>query len=185
MTIKRHLALLLTIAIAACAPGPERVVERRVTETTAPRGAALLRTAMLTGHTDARAAVGLPPLTWDDGLAADALAYAQVLARTGKFEHSVQPMGPGHEGENLFTGTRGAYRYPEMIGYWVAEQKNFTNVAVPASSRTGKFGDVGHYSQIVWRGTQRVGCALASNATDDYLVCRYSPTGNVFGYKAY
>ena len=183
--IKRHLALMLSLAAAACAPGPERVVEPRGTDTPALRDPALLRSMMLAGQNAARADVGVPSLAWDDRLAADALAYAQVLARTGAFEHSVQPMGAGHEGENLFTGTRGAYSYREMVGYWIAEKKDFVNVAVPASSRTGKFGDVGHYSQIVWRGAQRLGCALASNRTDDYLVCRYSPTGNVFGYKAY
>ena len=182
---KRHLAFAATLLAAACTPGPQRVVEPRVIDAPAQRGEALLRSAMLAGQNAARSGLGLEPLMWDDALAADALAYAQVLARTGRFEHAVQPMGPGHEGENLFTGTRGAYSYREMVGYWLAEKKDFVDVAVPGSSRTGKFGDVGHYSQIVWRGSRRVGCALAASRTDDYLVCRYSPTGNVFGYTAY
>lgn len=183
--IKRHLAFALLLSAAACAPTPARVVERRVSEAPAPRGATLLRDAMLDGQNAARSPLGLAPLIWDDTLATDAFAYAQVLARTQKFAHSVQPAGPAHEGENLFTGTRGAYSYREMVGYWVAERTNFVNGQVPASSRTGTFGDVGHYSQIVWRDTRRVGCALASSRTDDYLVCRYSPSGNVFGSTAY
>jgi hypothetical protein len=44
---------------------------------------------------------------------------------------------------------------------------------------------VAHYVQIVWRGTRAVGCAMASGASDDYLVCRYSPAGNVVGQKAF
>jgi len=78
-------------------------------------------------------------------------------------------------------GSRGAYGYREMVDLWVAERRDFVNRPLPDTSRTGRWSDVGHYSQIVWRTTLRFGCALASNDTDDYLVCRYSPAGNVYG----
>jgi hypothetical protein len=48
-------------------------------------------------------------------------------------------------------------------------------------SRTGNWSDVGHYTQIVWPASQRVGCATASNRANDYLVCRYLPAGNIVG----
>jgi hypothetical protein len=48
-------------------------------------------------------------------------------------------------------------------------------------SRTGDWSQVAHYTQIVWPATQRVGCATASNRSNDYLVCRYLPAGNVVG----
>ena len=150
-----------------------------------PRDPALFRAAMLAGHTAARAEVGEGPLEWDDTLVADAARYAATLAQTGVFRHAEQVMGPGREGENLFTGTRGAYSYAEMVDLWVAEKKDFVNLPTPDFSRTGKFGDVGHYTQIVWHSTTRVGCALASNATDDYVVCRYSPPGNVMGERTF
>ena len=35
--------------------------------------------------------------------------------------------------------------------------------------------------QMIWPTTTHVGCALASNARSDYLVCRYSPAGNIDG----
>jgi hypothetical protein len=38
---------------------------------------------------------------------------------------------------------------------------------------------------MVWSTTTDVGCAIASSATTDYLVCRYSPPGNYVGQKAY
>ena len=94
-------------------------------------------------------------------------------------------MGPGREGENLWTGTRGAYRYDEMVGGFVDEKRFFRNGVTPDFSTTGKWEDVAHYTQIVWRGTTRFGCALASNARDDYLVCRYTPPGNVVGEVAF
>ena len=183
MTGRKPLAALLLLS--ACANGPERVVERRVDTVAAARGEALLRAAMLRGHADARAAVGLAPLVWSDALAASARAYAGEMARTGRFAHAEQPMDRTRQGENLWTGTTGAYRYDEMVGHWVAEKKDFVNLPVPQSSKTGRWEDVGHYTQIVWRGTTQVGCALASNAKDDFVVCRYAPPGNVWGTVAY
>ncbi len=165
--------------------GPERVVEPRRFAGEAPRGPALLQQAMEAGHRAARTQVGVPPLTWDAALAADAQRYADTLARTGRFQHSPQPRATPEQGENLWTGTRGAYRYGEMIGHWRAEQRDYRHVALPAASRTGTFGDVAHYTQMVWRDTRRFGCAQASNATDDMVVCRYVPAGNIAGRMAY
>lgn len=139
-----------------------------------------LRAAMLAAHNDARRAVGSPPLAWDAGLAGAARAYAEELASTGRFEHSAPSSRPG-QGENLWVGTRGAYTYAEMAGGWVDERRHFRRGAFPENSATGEWSDVGHYTQIVWRTTNRVGCAVASNARDDYLVCRYTPQGNIVG----
>ena len=183
---KRHfLGLLGALALAGCSSGPARVVEQRPSQEPAPRGAALLRDAMLDGHNRARGMVGVAPLVWDEKLAGDAAAYATELARTGRFEHAEQPQGPGRQGENLFTGTRDAYSYAEMVQLWVDERKSFVNEATPNFSRTGNWRDVAHYTQIVWRDTRSVGCALASGARDDYLVCRYAPPGNVVGQRAF
>ena len=185
-----RIILASLVLLASCAPspsqqgGPARVVEPRAVAGPAPRGEALLRQTMLDRHNAARRAVGVPPLVWNDALAADARAYAGTMARTGRFAHAVQPQGPAREGENLWTGTRDAYRYREMVDAWIAEKRFFTNGVTPAFSTTGNYEDVAHYTQIIWRGSRAVGCALASNRTDDYLVCRYSPPGNVVGQKA-
>ena len=53
----------------------------------------------------------------------------------------------------------------------------------PDVSRTGRWSDVGHYTQIIWPETQEVGCATALNASHEVLVCRYWPAGNVIGYR--
>lgn len=163
------------------APVPQHVVEPARRGPPPPRGAALLRRAMLAGHNEARAAVGVAPLVWDDGLARSAQDYAQVLARTGRFRHADQKA----QGENLFTGTRGAYAYAEMVQSWVDERRNFINAPTPNFSRTPRWSDVAHYTQIVWRRTNAVGCATASSSQADYLVCRYAPPGNVVGQRAY
>lgn len=183
MTGRKHLATLLLLS--ACANGPARVVERRYDPAPAPRGAALLQAAMMRAHTGARAAVGLPPLAWSEALVASARGYAEEMARTGRFAHAVQPMDRTRQGENLWMGSRGAYTYDEMIGHWLAERRDFVNVATPGFSRTGRWQDVGHYTQIVWRSTTAVGCAVAGDLESEYLVCRYAPPGNVMGRKAF
>lgn len=184
--VRKAAILALAALLASCGgtKGPARMVERRTDLVSAPRGDALLRQVMLAKHNEARRAVGVPALSWDDTLAARALDYARELARTRRFQHAPQPMGSGREGENLFTGTRDAYSYAEMVQYWIDEQKWFVNRPAPEFSTTGNGEAVAHYTQIIWRTTRRVGCALASNDRDDYLVCRYSPAGNVIGSKA-
>lgn len=182
MTLRRHLAAL-ALLLGSCAPAPERVVEQDLAVAPPPRDPAALRRVMLTAHNHARAAAGVPSLAWSPALAESAAAYAEEMAATARFEHARQPQGPGREGENLWTGTRQAYRYDEMIGHWVAEKRHFVNGVTPAFSHTGRWRDVSHYTQIIWRGTTRVGCAMASNRRDDYLVCRYSPPGNVVGER--
>jgi len=177
-------ALLGLATLGACgiapASGPAVVTERWTDTRPAPRGDAALRNAMLSAHSDARRTVGLSPLVWDAGLVADAARYAAEMARTRRFAHA--PHDPAKlEGENLWMGTRGAYAYGDMIAPWVAERRYYRAGRIPDTSSTGKFGDVAHYTQIIWRNSTHVGCALASNASDDYLVCRYTPAGNIVG----
>jgi hypothetical protein len=185
-----RLAVLLLL-FSACSPAadgadePQRVVEPRISGAPGLRGPRLLRAAMLAGPNAARAEQGLEPLRWSDALAADARFYAIQMAQSGRFEHSPLPRGMPAQGENLWTGTRGAYSYREMVGHWVAERRFYVPLPVPGSSNSGRFGDVGHYTQIVWRDTQEVGCAEASSPSDDYVVCRYLPAGNVSGQTAY
>jgi hypothetical protein len=49
----------------------------------------------------------------------------------------------------------------------------------PDVSATGNWADVGHYTQIIWPTTQRVGCSISRSVKDEVLVCRYWPAGNV------
>lgn len=146
----------------------------------ADRGGRQFVEAMLAAHNGLRESKGMADLAWDPGLAADAGVYAAQLAQTRRFDHSGDLMKVG-QGENLWMGTRAAFSYAEMLASWSNEGADFTPGAFPKVSRTGSWHDVGHYTQMVWGGTRSVGCAVASNADDDFLVCRYFPAGNVYG----
>ena len=142
--------------------------------------ASQLPTRILAAHNAERRALGLAPLAWDDRLGNQAAQYAIRLALSRQFAHS-DARARGGAGENLWMGTRNAFSLEAMVANWLSERQIFKPGVFPAVSRTGNWHQVGHYTQIVWPATQRVGCALASNAGEDYLVCHYFPAGNVHG----
>ena len=135
---------------------------------------------VLAAHNRERVQVQVAPLAWDNALGTSAAAYAQQMAMTGAFQHSNRRARPG-VGENLWMGTRGAFSVEQMVGAWASEQRMFRPGLFPDVAVTQNWADVGHYTQMIWPTTQRVGCALASTRRTDYLVCHYSPAGNIDG----
>jgi hypothetical protein len=137
---------------------------------------------ILAAHNAERARAGLPPLQWDNELGTAAAAYAQQMAFTGQFAHSNRQARRG-TGENLWMGTHGAFSVEAMVGGWSSEKQWFVPGVFPNNSRTGNWADVGHYTQMIWPTTSRVGCAIASTPRIDYLVCRYAGAGNIDGRR--
>lgn len=135
---------------------------------------------VLAAHNVARAEVGQRPLIWDDALGSEAAKYAVQLAATGAFAHS-SPAARRGSGENLWMGTRHAFSIEAMMDSWASEKRMFVAGVFPAVNREGDWQEVGHYTQMIWPTTQRVGCALVGTSAFEYLVCRYYPAGNVIG----
>lgn len=135
---------------------------------------------VLAAHNAVRVQAGVAPLVWDNALGSAAAAYAQQMAMTGRFQHSDRMRRKG-TGENLWMGSRGAFNFETMVGGWASERRWFRPGLFPNVSRTGNWADVGHYTQMIWPTTMRVGCALASTPRIDYLVCRYAGAGNIDG----
>ena len=166
MVPRRLLAALLLLAAPASA---EPV-----------RGA--LADEILALHNSARDDARLPRLAWSEDMAEAADGWARRLAREGRLHHSDWKDRKG-TGENLWIGTAGYFGPEEMIGAFTGEKKDFRRGTFPDVSATGQWEDVGHYTQIIWPSTTRVGCAMARANGNDVLVCRYSPAGNYFGDK--
>lgn len=137
---------------------------------------------LLAAHNRERALAGVPPLTWDPILAASAAAYGPTLANLGRLQHSPRTARPT-QSENLWMGPRGHYSPEQMVGSWAAERGDFRPGIFPNVSRTGNWLDVSHYTQMIWRTTTHVGCAVHSDRRWDFLVCRYSPKGNRDGQR--
>lgn len=141
---------------------------------------------LLAAHNRERATAGLPALAWDEGLVGSSRIWGDHLKETGTLRHyEGDPRDPDPEGENLWAGTRGYYSPEAMVGLWIAEKRHFKPGIFPANSRTGRVDDIGHYTQVMWRSTRRVGCAVTQNRREEFLVCRYSEGGNVIGERPF
>jgi len=138
---------------------------------------------LLVAHNAERARIGVPALGWDPALAADARVWANELAATGRFEHSPDDPAKPLEGENLWAGTPHAFSPEAMVGLWAAEKADYRPGLFPNNSRSGDIENVGHYTQLIWRTSRRVGCASAVGGNEEILVCRYSDAGNVTGQR--
>ncbi|OYV26705.1 MAG: hypothetical protein B7X08_01000 [Acidocella sp. 20-63-7] len=133
---------------------------------------------LLAAHNAYRTSLNLPPLRWSNRLEAKAQNWADHLAETGQFEHS-------GSGQNLAMASAGTQSLTQLVDLWGNERDYFTDGVFPDISTTGNWMDAGHYSQMVWKTTQGVGCGFAENDGRDVLVCDYSPPGNVMGRRPY
>lgn len=178
---------LVALTIAGCAAERPAWADGAEVRTIRPRDAgpqdlSNISARVLEAHNRERAAVGTPPLTWDATLASAAAAYAPQLAQLPRLAHSPRQTRPG-QGENLWRGSSGAFSVDEIVATWTAERRLFRPGTFPDVSESGEWSDVSHYTQMIWRSTTRIGCAFHRSARWDYLVCRYSPPGNVTGQR--
>ncbi|KAJ7233973.1 CAP domain-containing protein, partial [Mycena rebaudengoi] len=125
-------------------------------------------------HNRERSNHGASNLVWNDTLAGTAQYWADQCLNV----HSNSRLGPF--GENLAAGTGGAFTIAEALGMWNDEASDY--VTNPTSS---------HWTQVVWKETRELGCAVATcpvgsifepeYGPTQYYVCEYSPPGNVDG----
>ncbi|KAG9456173.1 hypothetical protein H6P81_000681 [Aristolochia fimbriata] len=131
----------------------------------------------LDGHNSARKEVGVPPLKWDPLLARYARVYSNQRRRDCRLVHSTALV----YGENIFWGQGRKWTAGDAVAAWVAE-KDFYHYH--SNDCTGP--DCTHYTQMVWRTTERVGCAkIVCDSGDSFITCEYYPPGNYIGDKPY
>ena len=109
-----------------------------------------------------------------------AQAYAEELASKGVMEHSGNDYNGEWMGENLYvtfsTGTPGITPN-KAADSWYSEisKYSFTNNVYVAGA--------GHFTQMIWKSTQYVGCGFARGKYNSYnaihVVCNYFPGGNI------
>ncbi len=119
----------------------------------------------------------LVPVTWNSYLALSAQGHANVLAASGKLEHSQTEYG-----ENLYASFEQA-TYVDAVNAWYVEKSYYDY----ASNSCIEGQECGHYTQIIWEATTEVGCGRASIGTQgsSVIVCQYNPPGNIAGELPY
>ncbi|EEF29977.1 pathogenesis-related protein PR-1 [Ricinus communis] len=129
-------------------------------------------------HNAARAALRMPPLIWDTRLA----NYAQWYANQRRFDCDLRHSN-GPYGENIFWGSGTGWTPAQAVTAWVSERKWYNYW----SNSCYGHQECGHYTQIVWRKTRRIGCAKVT-CSDDlgvFMTCNYDPPGNYIGERPY
>ncbi|CEP15497.1 hypothetical protein [Parasitella parasitica] len=140
---------------------------------------------VLTTHNKIRKEHGVDPLQWDDELA----KHAQRWANTCVWHHSndTRPYGDSC-GENI---SYGQASISVAIKEWHDLEVNDYNFE-RGKSKNGN--EIRHFTQVVWRRTERVGCALHYCDKDpesnmdmngNFYVCNYYPQGNIRTEEAY
>lgn len=164
---------------------PWSAVGNSIPATTPPTIAAIgtsaeFQAAMQRVHTAARSEVGAPALTWDQGLAARAQAYADVLGAQGdgSLNHATWGDRPydlrGGEGESLSGSVGAAAATPELLADNLYREKEyFQNGPIPDVSN--RCGNAGHYAGMINASTTNFGCGISTAGNNRILVCRYSP----------
>lgn len=147
----------------------------------------------VTVHNKWRAADGVKEeLVYSAELAKSAQDWADNLKNTNHCQmHHSQP--DGKYGENLYWGS--AIQWSDgrrelqmvtpqqVVDSWGSEKADYDYAS--NNCKPGKM--CGHYTQVIWRSTKTVGCAMAvcEDSNQQIWVCQYQPAGNWIGEKPY
>ncbi len=128
----------------------------------------------------------IPPLCHSSTVA----AVAQGWADGCQYMHNA---GRGNLGENIYAeagpGTGTAKTPVDAVRLWSSEAEFFDYDNPDDCSAPDPPGTCLHYTQVVWRDTESVGCGLRTCTTNSpfgpdlptwtFVVCDYAPPGNV------
>jgi pathogenesis-related protein 1 len=137
---------------------------------------------MVDAHNAVRADVGVGPVSWDDTVAAYAEAYAEK--RRADCQLLLSPEG-GPYGENILRGN-GTEWYPvDAVNAWASEKEYYDHATNTCSAPPGE--SCASYTQVVWSDTIAIGCAgvICDGDANTFIICSYSPPGNVEGQAPY
>jgi hypothetical protein len=151
--------------------------------------------AFVDAHNQARSgplnpppAPALPLVSWDPILADSVYGYALMCQGSmGLLNHNADRStdyqalgGSGYVGENIY-GTSGRTATPaDAVTLWMSEASSYDYAT--------NSGNAGHYTQVVWRDSVRIGCAIVDCPALTYhntVICDYAPGGNISGQKPY
>ncbi|XP_068709071.1 Golgi-associated plant pathogenesis-related protein 1-like [Montipora foliosa] len=124
-------------------------------------------------HNEFRARHQVGPVSWDPSLAKDAAKWATYLAANNLFQHERNI----NQGENLY---RGSKKPTEPCT--VATKLFYDEIKYYDFNKPGFSPKTGHFTQVVWKKSKRIGAAYATgNDGSVVVVIRYSPPGNYVG----
>ncbi len=133
--------------------------------------------------------IRIPNLTWDATVAAVAQDWANQQAARLRQGLAVQHRPNNVYGENIYwawSSPSAPNPSPSVAVQWWASEQAYYNY----TTNTCASGRVcGHYTQVVWSATTRLGCGRSvwAAGSRQYVlwVCNYAPKGNIYGQRPY
>lgn len=116
-------------------------------------------------HNKVRSIHQVGSMSWNGKLADFAQNYLDHS--NCKFAHSGGPYG-----ENIAIGYK---TIEDALDAWYNEENEYNYSAGQFSEATG------HFTQMVWKGSDEVGCAKIDCSGRTYIACEYTPRGNIIG----
>lgn len=114
---------------------------------------------------------------------------------------ALRSFGDGNYGQNLIAGAKEADAPSAMTAQWYNNEmmnfQPFYGQATPSDMSAASFDGFGHFTQVVWQGTTKVGCAtvdctgqgkgpnglggaaITANVAPFFTVCNYGPAGEL------
>ncbi|XP_078589026.1 uncharacterized protein LOC144869529 isoform X1 [Branchiostoma floridae x Branchiostoma japonicum] len=161
----------------------------------------------LAAHNEKRARHNAPPLVWDPMCAQEARRYAKKLK--AEYDASSPKKYPlihssrdertwAVDGKNVVHGESlywtwsqapectGSSKFKNPIEAWYAEKSDYERMR--GRGQPVSYGGIrryGHFTQMVWKNTNAVGCGRSDNKPNNILVCYYQKTGNIFSTWAF
>ena len=133
-------------------------------------------------------AANMQTMVWDDALEVIARDWSVQCQGSVILKHNDQRASTytGSVGENIY-GTTGQITDVNLngaINLWFNEYVDYDF----ETNRCANGKVCGHYTQLVWASSNKIGCAITQCSNIQYggtLICNYAPSGNWNGQKPY
>ncbi|KAI9720488.1 MAG: hypothetical protein M1828_005659 [Chrysothrix sp. TS-e1954] len=176
-------------------PSPVAKTSAAAAPVSSPQSAGSYQGTILDSHKTARAAFGHGELVWNETLAS--LAEYEAKAANCQMAHNLNDESGQSVamGQNLAMGTdpdckNGNYdKVAGQVELWFNEKKDYGDISnqftsAPSSSAmstgTANGHEILHFTQMVWKGTEQVGCYTVPDCSGSSLTfCNYYPAGNI------
>ena len=124
-------------------------------------------------HNEYRRIHGYPELIWDSFLRDNSLKWAQYITKLDQLQHTPKKQGKLSLGENLAMNSSPRNAGANGVEMWYME--------ICLYKKAGFSMGTGHYTQVIWKNTQYVGCAVVQGPGGVFTVAQYYPPGNYMG----
>ena len=133
-----------------------------------------VRAEMLTRHNYYRAQHQVNNLIREGEIEAIAQNYSNYLVSINSLSHSSNKYLNSKLGENLYFGPKYSTIGTNSVDSWYNEVNDYD------FSNPGFKSGTGHFTQLVWKGSQKLGCGVGCGSNNYcFVTCNYYPGGNI------